>query len=165
MAYVLDGTIGVNPSAVLAGTGSSSNEGNQFKLGQRVRMNDGQELMYVHASAAVVLYDAVGVDENFEAAPLTKAMADDAWVVGFSQVTVADNEFFWLHMEGSNITARVATSCAADVALYTTSNAGILDDTSASQTKIQGVTAVAAATSGTSPVEVIARAVHIELPA
>ena len=165
MAFAESGVIGIDFTKVVAGSGSSSDEGNEFALGSRARAKDGQEYIYVHAATAITVYDAVGIDENYEASALTKAMADDGWMIGFAQTAVADNEFAWVAKEGSNITVSVLTSCAADVSLYTSGTAGKLDDTSASQTKINGVTAVAAATSGTSPVECIAISPYPELAA
>jgi hypothetical protein len=157
MTYATDGTIGVNLTQTVAGTGTSYNEGDQWPLGKIVTGIDGGRYMRVHASAAITQYQAVGVDENYEAAPLSKTMADDGWMIGFAQVAASDNDFFWLAMTGSNIKCKTLTDCAADVALYTSGTAGSLDDDSSSQTKIDGVVAVSAATSATATnVEVIA---------
>ncbi|MGI9383869.1 MAG: hypothetical protein ACR2PO_12010 [Methyloligellaceae bacterium] len=139
---------GVDLTATPAGTGTSSDEGNEFPLGTRVMTADAGEYIFVHASGAITQYDAVGIDENFEAAALTKAIADDGHIVGFAQVAFADNDFGWVAHRGSNISVRLAASCAADVTLYTTATAGVLDDTAASQTAVNGVVAVAAASAG-----------------
>ena len=88
--------------------------------------------------------DFVGIDENNQAAPLTKAMADDGWAIGVAQVAFADNDGGWVASRGRNLNGAVLGSVAADVPLYTSATAGSLDDTSASQTKIDGVVAVAA---------------------
>ena len=59
-------------------------------------------------------------------------------------------------MTGRNVNAAVGASCAADVALYTSATAGVLDDTSTSQTKVDGVVAAAAnGTAAQANVEVI----------
>jgi hypothetical protein len=147
MAYVLDGTIGVDVTATVAGSGSSSDQGNQFALGKCVKMNDGTEYMYVHAAEAVSQYDWVGVDEDFEASKLTKGMVDDGYYIGIAQVAASDNDFFWIAIRGE-VTGAVLGSCAADVPLYSSGTAGSVDDTSGSQTKIDG--AVATAANGTS---------------
>ena len=154
--YSITPIAGVDLAATKAGTGSSYDQGGEHPLGMRVTGPDGTEWMYVHASGAITQYDAVGIDENYEAAALTKAIADDGHTVGFAQVAFADNAFGWVALRGSNINVRLAASCAADVSLYTTSVAGVLDDTSASQTKINGVTAVVAATAGVTARELIA---------
>ena len=144
MAEVLS-PIGAKLDERVTGTGTSSNEGNQFKVGQKAILDDGGEAVYVHASAAIVASDVVGIDENFEAAPMTKAMADDGWFVGFSpDAAFSDNDFGWVRTHGTNFTINVLASCAADAVLYTTGTAGKLDDASSSQTKIDGVVIVTA---------------------
>lgn len=124
-------------------------------LGTRVIATDNQEYVYVQASGAITQYDAVGIDENYQAAALTKAIADDGHTIGFAQVAFADNDYGFVATKGSNIEVRVAINCAADVALYTTGTAGVLDDASTSQTKIDGIVAVAAVTAATNT-EIIA---------
>lgn len=150
-----NGCIGVDLDATIAGTGTSSDEGNDFALGTRITTRDGGEYIYVHASAAITQFDAVGISEAFEAAPLTKAMADDGWIIGFAQVAFADNDFGWVATKGADIGCNLLINCAADVALYTSATAGKLDDTSTSQTKIDGVVAVTTITAATSA-EIIA---------
>ena len=151
MASNNSGVIGVSltdtPSDNTLGSGGHA-------LGTRVTVSDGGEAIFVQANGAITAYDAVGIDEDYQAAALTKAMADDGWMIGFAQVAFADNDFGWVHIKGSNIRGRGAAACQPDVALYTSATAGVLDDTSASQTKINGVVFVATA-SGTNA-EVIA---------
>lgn len=141
MAYSVDGTIGVN----LAERTTELNA----VLGQTTRATDGSIWTYVQANGAVTAYDCVCIDENFQAAACTKALVDAGHGIGFAQAAFADNEYGWVatHAPG-NASVRVAASCAADVQLYTTATAGVLDDTSASQTIIRGVVLVAAGTSG-----------------
>lgn len=150
-----DSVIGVNLAATVAGSGTSSDEGNEFQVGKRVTGQDGQEYMYVHASAAIAQYDVVGISETFEAAPLSKAMADDGWMIGAAQVALADNDFGWVCVKGV-AEINVLASCAPDVTLYTTGTAGSLDDNSTSQTKIAGVVQVdAAVTSATNTTAIL----------
>jgi len=148
MAYPTTPIAGISLTDTSAGTGTSSNEGNEFPLGMKVSTTDGGEAMFVHASGAITQYDCVGIDEDFEAAAMLKAIADDGHFVGFAQVAFADNDFGWVHTKGSNITCRLAASCAADSALYTTATAGVLDDSSSGTTKIDGVAGVSAASAG-----------------
>lgn len=152
------GRLGIDYDERVAGTGTSNDEGNDFPLGTLDHAEDGTVWMYVHASGAITAFDAVGIDENYEAASLTKAHVDDGWQIGFAQAAFSDNDFGWVALRGSNIKCLLSKKCAPDVALYTTGIAGILDDTSASQTKVDGVVAVASSTStGTATgVEVIA---------
>lgn len=153
--FATDGTIGPNFTETVAGTGSSFDQSDQYPLGMVVTAQNGTRYMRVHASAAIVKFDAVGISENFEAAPLTKDMADDGWFIGFAQVAAADNDFLWVAMSGSDIGCNLLINCAADVALYTSGTAGKLDDTTTSQTKIEGVVAVSTITAATSA-EIIA---------
>jgi hypothetical protein len=151
MAFSTDGTLGVDFTATPAGTGTSFDQGNEFELGTQVTANDGSVWLYVHASAAIAQYDVVGVSEAYEAAPLSKAMADDGWIIGLAQVAFADNDFGWVALKGTkSLKISLAASCAADVALYTTSTAGTLDDASTSQTKIDGLVAVTSISTATS---------------
>lgn len=147
MGYSTSGCLGVRYDAESATQ--------EHDLGTRVQMQDGGMAVYVQANGAVTQYNAVGIDENFQAAKLTKAMADDGWMIGFAQVAFTDDYYGWVHVTGSNINCTVAVSCAADVPLYTTGTAGVLDDASTSQTKIDGVVAVVAVTAAAAT-EVIA---------
>lgn len=152
MAYATDGKIGVDLTATPA---DSDFDAPGFVLGETVKTGDGGVYMYVHASGAITQYDAVGIDENYEAAALTKAIVDDGHMIGFAQVAFADNDYGWVAIKGSNIQCRVAINCAADAALYSSATAGVLDDDSSSQTKVDGVVAVTAVTAATNT-EVIA---------
>lgn len=158
MPFVTDGKIGINLAQTTAGN-TTFGALAQFRLGERVTASDGSVWLYVQAGAAISQYMAVGIDENYEATALSKTAADAGHQVGFAQVAFADNDFGWVavHMPG-NGSVRVASACAADVQLYTTSTAGVLDDTSASQTLIRGVvvTVVASTTSAAQSRECIA---------
>lgn len=140
MAFVTDGTLGVNLAETTAGTGPNSDQGGKFRLGTRVTASDGSVWVYVHAAEAISQYMCVAIDEDYEARKITKALANAGHQVGFAQVAFSDNDFGWVavHMPG-NGSVRVLNSCAADVQLYTSGTAGVLDDTSASQTLIRGV--------------------------
>lgn len=145
----IDGTLGADL------THTSDEAG--FALGTTVKGNDGTEWVYVQASGAITQYDCVAIDESFQAAAMTKALADAGHQVGFAQVAFADNDYGWVAIRGADIGCRLKTACAADVALYTTASAGMLDDTSASQTLINGAVAVAVSSSSGEAVEIIAR--------
>lgn len=139
-------------------------------LGWKVEGVDGTTYMAVKALSAITQYMTVGIDENFNAQPITKAMVDDAWRVGFAQTALTKGNYGWVALSGSNIKARTLASCAADVALWSSATAGVLDDASGSQSLIRGVVAVtaasAAATGGVNgqAVEVIASFPSAEAP-
>jgi len=147
MAHITSGLVG----ASLTKTEPTAD----FVVGERATGTDGTQWVYVLASGAIAQYDAVGIDENYSAAPLTAAMAGDGWQVGFAQTAFASADYGWVALSGSNINAAVAVNCAADVPLYTTTTAGTLDDATTT-TKIDGVVAVTAVGTTAGNVEVIA---------
>lgn len=147
MAYNTDGTVGVNLDAVVAGT-TTDGANAEFPLGTIVNATDGQMYMYVQAAEAITQYDAVAVNENYQMSQLTKTEADDGWMIGFAQIAFADNDLGWVAIKGPNLQVRVLTSCLADVAIYTSGTAGVLDDSSTSQTKIDGVVMVSTNANG-----------------
>lgn len=148
MAFQTSGCLGVDFTA----TPTTA----EFDLGTVVDGTDGSKWIYVKASAAITQYDCVAIDEDYNATPMTKALADAGHRPGFAQVAFASADYGWVALEGSNISARLGASCAADVQLYTTAGAGILDDTAASQTAIRGVVAVVLNTTSGGAKEVIA---------
>lgn len=128
-----------------------------FAVGTKGVLPDGGEAVYISASSAIAVNDAVGIDENFAAAPLTKAMADDGFNFGVcADVGIGSGEYGWARTRGSNFSVKVLASCAADVPLYTSATAGSLDDASSSQTKIDGIVIVTADGGSGSAIECIA---------
>lgn len=113
----------------------------------------GYRWMYVRAEGALSVGTVVAIDEAFDAFPLTKALADAGNKIGVAQVAAADEDFCWVLVYGIG-QALVLASCAADVALYTCATAGSLDDTTTSQTKINGIvlTTARGGTDGLAPV-------------
>lgn len=159
MAFLTNGIIGADLTATPAGTGTSSDEGNEFALGTRAETNDGGIAVYVHAAGAIDQYDFVSIDENFEATALADDGGAAGHMVGVAQVALADNDFGWVHIEGTNIKGNVLASCAADTeALFTTGTAGHVDDaTSAGAIRLVGVVLVAAAAGANTNKEIIMR--------
>ena len=162
MTRILSSKIGVditatNPlytDATLPTVGPQQNI--DFVLGSTVVGADGTKWVFVQASGVIAQYDAVGIDENFQAAKLTKGMADDGFMFAIAQVAFADNDGGWVVCAGANVQCTVLASCAADVPLYTSATAGALDDDSSGTTKIDGIVAVVTNSGGgAGPVEVI----------
>jgi hypothetical protein len=157
MAYVTSGQVGIDLDATTAGTTTNGADA-VYALGQSVTATDGSQWVYVQAGAAITQYSWLSIDENFQAVMGTTALAAAGHAVGFAQVGFADNEFGWVcvHAPG-NIRVRALNSCAADVQLYTSGTAGVLDDTSAGVNLIRGcVLVVAASNTATGNREVIA---------
>lgn len=140
---------GVKLDEVITGTGSSFDQGNEFALMTIVELSDGGQAMYVHAAEAISKGHVVTVDENGEASKITTASAVTGHRIGIAaDVLFADNEFGWVRIRGTNFNILAAASCAADVLLYTTGTAGVLDDTSTSTLSVvAGIRLVVAVTS------------------
>jgi hypothetical protein len=143
MAFLTDGTVGADLDAATSA--------GKFALGDIASGDKGSLWMYVQASTTIGQYDFVGVDEDYKANPLTSTAAAAGHVVGAAQIAVPISEYFWLALQGrGNINGKVASSCAADVALYTTTTAGVLDDSAtATQTLVEGVVIVTTQSSTT----------------
>jgi hypothetical protein len=136
MAIATSGILGVS-LAVPDVTG-------QIALGTKTNATDGQVCTYVSAGSAITAGQWLGIDENFLAYPLTSAMAKDGWYIAVATTAVAAGSEFWAVGQGG-VNAKVGASCAADVALYTSATAGVLDDTATTiYEKIDGVVLVAA---------------------
>lgn len=144
-AYSIQNMLGANLQAVFTPSTTlvpyASDKPN-FAVGTKTRGTDGSEWTYVLASALIHQYFWVGIDENFAAAELTDAMAADGWIIGVAQVEIASGSYGWVCTQGANVTGRINLSCDADVPLYTSATAGVLDDLTSVGTKIDGVVAV-----------------------
>lgn len=166
MAYANSGCVGVDLTAVIAGTGTSSDEGNQFSLGTRVTDNNGVEYMYIHAATAIDQYDFVTVDENGECSTLGDAGGAAGHTLGAAQVAIANNEFGWVVIDApmGNARGNIKASCAADTeSLYTNTTAGHVDDaTTADAILIVGVVAVTAAAGNDTNREIIMRSARFQ---
>jgi hypothetical protein len=155
MAYVTNGAIGFNVDNVYAGT-TTNGANAPLTLGQTATGVDGQTYVFVQAgeaiSTTITQPFALAIDENFQAVKLTKALASAGHIIGFApQQIIADNAFFWARLRGANFNIKVGASCAADVNLWTTATAGVLDDTSGgSHVAVLGVKLVLAASASAS---------------
>jgi len=138
MAFITNGTIGRDLAVTETTAGDT--------VGNTVSTTDGI-FMYVRATAALTQYDYVCVDEAYAAIRGTKAAVDDGHSVGVAQVAFAASAYGYVQMTGNGGNVRVRASAAADSTLYTTASAGILDDTSTSQTRVLGIGIVTAQTS------------------
>lgn len=101
----------------------------KFGLGTIVNGNAGSTYMYCQASTTLSQYDCAAIDNNYKANPITTALTTDGMSIGWPQVAVdLATPYFWAALQGRTINIRVASSAAANVPLYTTSTAGVLDD-------------------------------------
>lgn len=126
MGYIIGG-----PSSYTE-TSSTLPYGKGFGLGDSSEDQNGAAWRYVQAGAAVTQYDTVVVDENYQALPITKALADDANFIGFAQVAFASADYGWVMVGQGKPTLRIATAGSADATLWTSDTAGVLTSVAAS---------------------------------
>ncbi len=142
--HSIHGLLGVDLDAVETSTTGVTP---RFALGTVVCASDNAEYMYVRADAAITQYDFVKIDDDFECTSITTAISgSEPTMVGCAQVAFADTDYGWVAVSGS-FTGRIASSCAADVKILTTTTAGVADD--AGGDAIQGLKATVAETTGT----------------
>lgn len=158
MPYPTTPTMGVNFSTAYASLNGVEAGKDPPQLGTIIQGSEGSSWMFVQASTSIPANYAVGVDELYKANPLSSTMAAAGYVVGVNGTTAVDanattgSPYFWLALQwrtGGQVA--VASSCAADVALYTTTTPGILDDSAtATQTLVEGIviTTTQASTTG-----------------
>lgn len=159
MAHLTDGMIGVNLDQKHAGT-TTNGVNAPFALGTVRTGTDGQQYVFVQAGAAISTTTKepfyLCVDEDYQAVKGTKALVLAGHQIAWApQIAIADNDFFWAIRKGSNFNIKVGVSCAADITLFTTATAGVLDDTSggataSSQVPVAGVVIVTAASTSAS---------------
>ena len=120
--------------------------GAEHAPGTRVAGTGGTEWVYVRALGAIARHDYVTIDEGFGASAGTKAAVDSGHAVGIAQAAFAKGEHGWAATQGQGAAFKVnlLAGCAADAALYTSAEAGKLDDDSSGQTRIDGLVATAA---------------------
>lgn len=146
MAYPTSGLAGANFSTLTAGT-TTDGVNALFKLGTMATGTDGSIWQYVQAGEAIGNGMCVAIDENFQAKKVTATLARAGHGIGFAQQAFADNDLGWVVVHGpGNINMHLASACAADVQLYTTATAGVVDDTATStMALLRGCVAVVAA--------------------
>ena len=155
MGYPTSGQIGIQLNKTYAGT-TTDGQNAPFKLGTVIEGTDNQQYIFVQAGEAISTTTnqpyTLAVDENYQAKKITKALAIAGHKVAFApQIIISDNDFFWAITRGSNFNIKVAVSCAADITLWTTATAGVLDDTSgATHVAVFGVVLVVAASTSAS---------------
>lgn len=128
-------TSNVNSDITIAGGGGHA-------LNNRWADNSGGEWHFVKASTAFTQYDCVWIKPNGNAAPITDTLTTQPGRIGFAQVAFTVDYYGWVKTYGS-VTMRGGASCNANVPLYTSGTAGVLDDAtlSTSQNQIAGVVA------------------------
>lgn len=123
-----------------------------FEVGTRIIGEAGSVFMFVFTTTGLTANQAVGITEStvtlstadivptFRAEALTKSLADQGCIIGVAQNAIAATYYGWVQINGPAYVT-LKNSCLPNVPLYTTASAGMLDDTSASQTRIYGIRA------------------------
>lgn len=110
----------------------------QFPLGLEKDGIDGNTYVYVEADEALAQYAACRLLEDGGADELTTTNSGAVPTqVVVPQVAIASGSFGWAVAKGLSFSVLGAASCAADVKLYTTATAGVVDD--AATDLIQGL--------------------------
>jgi len=99
----------------------------RHKLGARARTEDGNEYIYLQGVASVVLGDWVTYDE---AHLCTRVSANGVGPLAIAQAAVVASRYGWFLIHGYTASAGAISGggCAADVAVYLTATAGLVDD-------------------------------------
>lgn len=123
-----------------------------FAVGTQVFGQGGSKYVFGFSTTGTTANQAVGITQStitlstaaivptFRAEALTKALADQGCIFGVSVVAVTATYYGWFQIEGPAYVT-LKNSCLPNVPLYTSASAGMLDDTSASQTRIYGIRA------------------------
>ena len=77
---------------------------------------------------------------TYDASALTKSLADQGCMFGVAVTAITATYYGWVLVQGPAYVT-LKNSCLPNLPLYTTASAGMLDDTSASQTRIYGIRA------------------------
>lgn len=110
----------------------------EFPLGTEKDATDGNTYVYIEADADIDQYAACRLleDGGSDELTTTNSGAVPTQVV-VPQVALASGEFGWAVAKGLSFSVLAAASCAADVKVYTTATAGVVDD--AATDLIQGL--------------------------
>lgn len=110
----------------------------QFPLGTEKSATDGNTYVYIEADEAIDAYAACRLleDGGSDELTTTNSGAVPTQVV-VPQQAIASGSFGWAVAKGLSFSVLAAASCAADVKVYTTATAGVVDD--AATDLIQGL--------------------------
>lgn len=140
------GGVDVDQTYAAVSTSTPEIPGLPFQVGTRVTGEDGSEYLFVLADATITQYQIVGANQDdWGASPLTKAIADSGAEPAVAHVAIASGSYGWVQTRGQQ-SVTLKNGCLPSVPLYTSASAGMLDDTSASQTRIYGIRATETST-------------------
>jgi len=157
--YVTSGQLGVNLSAVYTPSTDLypySTNNQQFTLGQQITAADNSVWVYVlyGTGGSTGLGYVVTFDEDFLAVMMSNSVGALGDKVGVAPAAALAGDYGWVQVYGTVDAIQVLASCAANVALASTTTDGALDDATGSNTKnISGIilTTARAASQGNAP--------------
>lgn len=119
-------------------------------LGERARGSVNSEWVYVDAASSISQYDAVSIDKDYKAKPLTVTAVTNGLLIGFAQASFNSGQKGWVAIrggKGADLKVNCLKSCNANVELFATSTKGKLDDAGGTATdRIDGVVVVSGST-------------------
>ena len=135
--------IGTNFGAVSFATATNTTPvlggGKGFSVGTRATDYNGKEYVFVQANSAVTAFDMVHVpSDTFIVASLTTALSAASEGLAVAQYALASGDYGWVQIYGA-CKLKTLGSCAKAVKLYSTTTAGNLDDATASNYEVFGV--------------------------
>jgi len=131
-----------------------------YPLGTIVNLSDGGQAMYVKAStSALSTYAACSIGVNGVTTMLTTTNAGDSPRVGFAQTSIGTSKYGWVQL-GGQVLVNLAANCDDNVPLFTTSTAGVLDDTTVTAGYIMGLVNTRTISNATAPTCLGAAQVH-----
>ena len=139
--------VGINISETDVATSSG-----QYTLGTLANVDSLKIYRFIRANGALAVGDVVGIDESFDATPVTTTTSapgtGQGLQCGVVVTALADNEFGWVQVYGFTDAVNVATNAAAHTNLNTTATGGRLDDDATVGAElIEGITTTAAESS------------------
>lgn len=145
---------GINLTTIYAPISASTPDvpGLPFKVGQVTWGANGTRYMFCLSTAGLTANQACGITEStitlssaaivptYDASALTKSLADQGCMFGVAVTAITATYYGWVLVQGPAYVT-LKNSCLPNVPLYTSASSGMLDDTSASQTRIYGIRA------------------------
>jgi hypothetical protein len=152
MAYPTTPLLGINLAQTFTTLNGVTAGKDPPQIGSMVQANDGSQWIFAQASTTIAANYAMAIDSTFKANPLTAALCTAGNTIAWAEQAIdpagtssSNGPYFWAQMQGrgASMNIAVAASCAAGVPLYTTSTAGVLDDSAtATQALVPGVATI-----------------------
>ena len=112
--------------------------GKGFKLGQRVQVQ-GKEYIYAKNASSNAAWRMVNVNAStFAITGLTTALSAASEIIGVLPAAIASDEYGWVQIYGRG-KLQVLGLAVKNIALFSTTTAGSLDDATASNFRIEGI--------------------------